>query len=299
MQEKRVEMRTRKLITLPLAGFTFFVGIAIAFAAFSRTIHMDLSQSADLPVQTASSAHRWDWTTQAWTNNDQPYQQIKAQTDRAVMLGNDPKQLIVRQAKIARLHPHNPQAQFAWGYATFVSLPQWGSDYEHIKRQTAPAEAMAALPVTDSYEYTRLRFLLAPITPYPNAVQPRSDQRYLDSLGQRLLQQDTSDYEVLYELICVEIAVIAWKPLEPAVKARLLKYAQELIQAKPKVDAYYSLPAAIYITYWTQSNSPDDARAAIAAYQNFLKVSSPGNDFRPTAKELIGVLQKALAHPKQ
>ncbi len=292
-------MRPPKLVTFAFAGFTLLVGLAIALAAFSRDIHLDLSQAADLPMQTASSAHQWDWTTQAWTKNDRPYQQIKVQIDKAVALGNDPQQLLARQAKIARQHPHNPQAQFAWGYATFVSLPQWGGDYEHNKRQTAPAEAMAALPITDSYEYARLRFLLIPLIPYANAVQSRSDQRHWDSLGQRLLQQNISDYQVRYKLVDVEIAVLAWKPFDPVVKARALQYAQQLIQEKPTVDAYYSLPAAIYITCWTQTNSPAEARAAIASYQNFLKVSSPGNDFRPTAKELIGVLQKALAHPKQ
>lgn len=285
--------------TRVLASIAILMGLVVGAAALTANIRIDLSPAVNLPLQTVSAAHQWDWTSQAWTGSDTSYQQIKAQIDRAVTVGNDPQRLLKRQAEVARQHPNNPQAQFAWGYAVFVSMPQWGGDYEHNKAQAAPSEALAKLPAADSYEYTRLRFLLIPVIPYANAGQSRSDQRHLDSLGQRLLQHDPADYEVRYKLVHVEEAVLAWKPFDPAVKARALQYAQQLIQAKPAVDAYRSLPAGIYITCWTQTNDPADARAAIASYQDFLRIASPSNEFRPFAKHLISVLQDALDHPKQ
>ena len=44
---------------------------------------------------------------------------------------------------------------------------------------------------------------------------------------------------------------------------------------------------------------PADARAAIASYQDYLRLAPPNEEFRPQAENLIRVLREALAHPKQ
>ena len=277
---------------------TVFAVIIVYAAGSAPNIRMDLRPSVDLPQRTVSQDHAWDWTTQAWVGNDLPYQSIRTQIDQAIAQGSDPQRLLALQMDIARQYPNNPQAQFAWGYAAFVSTSQLGSSHKRQKVLAIPSGAMANLPATDSYNYTRLRFLLTHLVPYANAVQSRSNQRLLEALGQRLLQHDTNDDATRYKLVQVEIAILGWKPFDPLVRARALKHAQELVQAKPDTMAYQVLPGDINTACWAQTNDPNDARAGIASYQAFLKVAPANDEFRPTAKELIGVMQKFLTTPK-
>ena len=274
-----------------------FVGVAKCATQFVNIVHLDLSSAVNLPKQTLLVAQSWDWTTQEWTGNDKPYQRIRAEIDQSLAIGKDSQKLIEQQKEIAQKYPNNPQAQFAWGYATYTSLPQWTSSYEEWAHNPI-TDAIASLPATNCYNYARLRFLLPLDYFNTNEAQIVANAHLVDALGQRLLQHNPNDLDVKYKLIDVDVSILGRSPTDLAVKNRALLYSQEMIQAKPQLSRYRTLPASIYVTCWAHTNNPADARAGIASYEDYLRIAPPDEEFRPDAQRLIKMLQDALAHSK-
>jgi len=281
-----------------LAATILLVGVAKCAPQIVNIVHLDLRPAVTLPQQMPSAAHVWDWTTQEWTQNDEPYHHIRTEIDQAIVMGKDPQSLLEQQKEIAKKYPNNPQAQFAWGYAAYTSLPRWAGSYAKQKQKPA-ADAVASLPATNCYNYARLRFLLPQDYHTSDQTQLQADARLVDALGQRLLHHDLKDIDVKYHLVDVDEVILGRNPTDLMVKKRALRYSQELIQAQPEHSNYRTLPASVYVTCWSQTNDPADARAAIASYQDYLHMAPPNEEFRSRAQYLIKVLQKGLAHPQQ
>jgi len=282
----------------------YLVGVAILLVSIANcapktvsSVHVDVRTAVNLPQQTLSPIKFWDWTTQTWTGNNAPYQRIRTEIDQAIARGEDPQELLNQQKGVAQQYSDNPQAQFAWGYVAYKSLPPWHSEYENGKPQKVAALALAKLQATDNYDYVRLRFLLPPDYHTSDLTQLEAKERLLDSLGQRLLQYAPNDADVKYRLLVIDGGILDRNASDLVVKKRALQYAQELIQEKPNVSRYRTLPGGIFTTCWSHTNSATDARAAIASYQDYLLNAPPNEEFRPQAQYLISVLQNALAHP--
>lgn len=241
-----------------------------------------------------SETHSWNWTAQKWTGNDRPYQNIRNEIDKALDNGKNAKQLIEQQKGVAEQHPNNPQCQYAWAYTAYRSLPPWAGSYAKLKQKPA-GEALARLPATDCYNYSRLRFLLTMGYDTFDLRQVEVNARSAENLGRRLLQNHPSDLDVKYHLIDVDETILGRNPTDLTIKKRALYYSQEMIAAKPSHSNYRTLPASVYVTCWSQTNDPADARAAIASYRDYLRVAPPDEAFRAQAERLIKLLQDSLA----
>lgn len=281
-----------------MAAAIFLVAVAKCAPQIVGNVQLDLQPTVNLPQQTLPTAHLWDWTVQEWTGNDEPYRRIRTEIDQAIAMGKDPQELLKQQKQKAQQYPNNPQAQFAWGYAAYVSLPQWAGSYAKLKQKSV-ADAVASLPATECYNYARLRFLLPLDYPTSDQTQIQAKARLVDALGQRLLHRDLNDLDVKYHLIDVDEMILGRDAADFAVKKRALQYTQEMIRARPHLSRYRTLSASVYVTCWSQTNDPNDARAAIASYQDYLRIAPRDEEFRPQAENLIKMLQEALMHPKQ
>ncbi len=253
-----------------------------------------------------------DWTTKTWTGDDIPYKKIEADVDAefgpggnvdgtggAVSVKNiDAKREgnVVTRRRSAALQSlkslNDRRLVFAWAYA----------EAEKTFRQNLPfaddsaLRALAAVDPMNTYEYTRLRFLLTQYA-YQN-----SDHDDLKALGERLLARRPDDLTVkvahVYNLCSKRSVRFAqaftedWARKEPTNDSPHLLlafvYQEQMILNKGQAHADLTAPPnQAYIKI-----AQDYADKSIAEYRAYLKYAAPDAPSRKSAAYLITATEK-------
>jgi predicted Zn-dependent protease len=225
----------------------------------------------------------WGWTTEPWTGDDQQYKKIRDEVWHRMEGEKDTADLVRQYGALAKkvpYHPpYDPEAQFRWAYTVYqaaLANPQYrdSSDFG------SASQALGYGPSPQTYQYTRLRFLMDAMN-WPD--------NHLVSVGKRLLQHTPDDYQVKYQL-----AHILASTASAGDKKLALKYAQELVRSKPDQAVYHSLVSEVYFTTWLISKSRSDGDNAISAYKKYLSLAPQSDVFRSQAQYLITKIQKTI-----
>jgi hypothetical protein len=264
-----------------------------------------------------------NWTDNKWTADDAPYLKIRREVDKGIADGTITgyESSEVHDGKYWREHPNpNPQSIFrnsyigyqlsyhAWYHyhpsKKYSSLREEWPDYQRRGRlvESNAYDAMLAMKTVKnphSYQYSRLLFLLesfesADIRAGGAGFANPDD---LITEGKNLLAHRPKDLEVKLML-----AKLLYNPYVSDQQKQALKYAQEVVAAKPQWpqawealgNAYRELNSKIIATKIQQNQSNS---AELAAYRKCLQIAT--KDYGPRiAVEIlirsIAAKQKAL-----
>lgn len=259
------------------------MGSAYIFYALSDTYAQHNSAVKPPTVVTAQESQQW--LNEDWTGNAQPYQQIEQQIDEVASNKVALKALLLSSRALAERDAKNPQAQFRWVYSGWKMLTPSSSYWDRHRYLNGAFEAMVSAPSPNVYEYARLRFMVA-----PSCSQ-------LVPVGERLLRRTPSDMRMKYRVVSDYIQLLALigtrtKRVDDKVKARAVFLARELISADPANADYYSGLAGVYVTCWATKRDQGDAAKAVAAYQDYLRLAPPDDEFRSQAQAIIKDIQQ-------
>lgn len=245
--------------------------------ARTEAIKARLKAEADVQLRIAFA-----WTSQAWTGDDQPYQRIRSEIDQAIAQKKNPDRLMQQYGLLAQKNPADPQAQFRWGCAAFAAAMQPSvSDIEGTGKLIGPRSALDHAPSPKTYEYNRLRYLMAA---YSSPVP------HLKALGDRLLRRDPTDDVVLF----FQGGILNYSQL-PADRQRARAYAENYLRRFPKKPGPYSLLASIHYRDAFLNHSSIDADKAITAYRRYLELEPSNSGTRGEVDYLIQNLQRHKA----
>jgi hypothetical protein len=224
-------------------------------------------------------AAMWSWTTASWGENDKSYQQMRTTIDNAIASGRKPQDLVELYAKQARQASNNPEVQFRWAYAAYLTAKQ--IDYNQGEKVLdGPRISLMAAPFPHSFEYARLVYLTLD---YASFFAP-----FLQEVSKRLVRHSPSDTAVKYAAARNLIY-----STNPADRNLAYQYAHELLVTKPDWSSPHGLQGFIYYKRWQTSKSKEVASKSIAEYQQYLRLDTlqdPG--FRKQVQETIAEMQK-------
>ena len=113
-------------------------------------------------------------------------------------------------------------------------------------------------------------------------------------LGERLLQQNSQDVEVIAHL-ALDYTTPGSEPYNLQDKNRVIQLSKELIRANPKYPSYYAVLAeAYYMSYYENGRHREDAIATITALKKYLSLAKPDESFYEVAKTRVTDLEKKL-----
>jgi hypothetical protein len=264
-------------------GVLLIVG-ASGLCALAQTINRphkidsDRLQKMELPS--------WKWTKEAWTGDDKPFIAIRNDIDTAVVHAPTGKlsALVHKYEAVALKKPADAKAQFAWGYAA-VRARKAGYDFSD-RQWGVPLNIsfnLAEVPSPRSYQYNRLRFLVA--------LWWREFPQ-LKGLGFRLLRRNAQDYDVKYYLTRILSSG------NDSEQQKAIGYAQDLVRMQPKrPSAYEALGSACWLAFRGTDNRAI-ADKSIAAYRKYLQLIPANDKSRPQVESLIKVIQEQKAKGK-
>ena len=222
------------------------------------------------------------WRHGNWQDDDKPYQQVRQQIDEAASSGKSSLLLAEQYQSEAAMKQKNALAQFKWSYAVWKSITPETPRYQKDTYCSAGFYSLVFADAPDTYNYSRLRFLLS-----PNASEQTS-------LGERLLQRYSQDREVKAHL-ALDYTATGNEPYTPAAKSRTIALSQELITSNPKYARYYAILAEAYTTsYFANGHHKQDGLAMIAALKKYLGLAKPTEYFYQSAKERVADMEERV-----
>ena len=115
-------------------------------------------------------------------------------------------------------------------------------------------------------------------------------------LGETLLQRDPNDKEVKEHLVGVyQTVLLSSKPTDlsiPVLKRRAVSYAQQMTLMDPQKARYQANLATLYLMSWASRNNPEDGRAAIKYFQEYLRLAPADDGWRKQAEYFIKMIQE-------
>ena len=214
----------------------------------------------------------YQWTVEKWDKTtDAPFAKQTASLRKA----SQPQLLNVVSAPLpASPEPLQIYRIGAAGY--FLNMKFKNPKGEAAMRQAL--RAMEQLKPPNSYNFTRLRFLL---------TARRGRFQELKAVGVKLAQRDPNDYDVRYLLVNL---------LRPELNAEDKKLALHLLdemkQIEPDRPSLQSVEGGVYFRLWLKNRDEGNRKLALAKYRRFLQVAPPDNSFRPQAELIIAQLEK-------
>lgn len=283
-----------KFSSLIKLGVLLSIIIALCQIALSQTSsknqkaapQAEQSERVEVEVEVEPEAS-WEWTKKPWTESDQPYKEIRIRIDKEVAQSKpaDQEKLVERYKVKAQHSSSDPEAQFAWAYATWITRRETMTLGEAINRNYGPAEALKSTPFQANYEFVRLRFLFASWLYHPLRLR---------DLGDRLIQKEPNDFDVKRQLV----EMYAMDDASADNDKKALAYARDLIRMQPDSPGVYSILASAYSYKWRKSGDVQAGRNAIINYQKYLQLAPASFPWRKQAQNLIETIEKELNKSK-
>jgi len=236
-----------------------------------------------LPIITPTPqvpASPWAWTKVSVTGDNAVYGRIRKQIDTAVAQGRDPEILLEKYRTAAQAAAGDPVTLFRWAYAAYVTASRQSSSaqiFDSIKGLSDPKYAVVPVP---SYDFNRVRFLIAALTD-PNPA--------LVDLGRRLMGVSQDDDPVEYAL-----AGILLDAYSPPKTVEALGLAQGLINQEPSRAEPYALVGEIYYLRWKAHHRENDGEQARQAYLQYVQLAPDSDSFKSRAVRLADAIGNKL-----
>ncbi|WP_170065515.1 hypothetical protein [Abditibacterium utsteinense] len=257
----------------------------LLWGGFKSSIAAPALTTAPLPTFQGLLGRQWHWINNKWTDNDKPYLQVRSQISPLWRAKRMNRKELKRLKQLSLQRPADNVARFRWAYYTYCFL-LLQSNRDSVSGEIGDvSQAFSANPTPNSYQYGRLRFLIA-CSPGGSAGFPYGNGLYLKQLGERLLRRDTKDERVkTYQIDNLMTG-------QPQDERKSLRYAQDLVKANPKdASAYITLGWVCQYTY-VGRRSKDGRQQAINAYQKALALNKTPGKWRDSALSNIRRLQK-------
>jgi hypothetical protein len=270
-------MKTIK--TTSLIAIAIFVPPVVCKAQ-TPTSRLSSSQARDLsnlaPQLKAQIVMGWE--NMPWTEDNKPFFQIRQEVDQAIKEGQNPLTL-EKKHRVPVKSYYNSRAQFRWAYITYrVVLKSPDSSSLGISAITAMDRTLWP----NTYEWTRLRFLLDRKCRFTVLNYLRKEQGQFINAGERLLKREPNDREVLWEM-----RKILGYTAKVEDRQRGLKIAQRLLQLDPNNARYIAGVAGSNMDIWSLNNNRGNLKAAITGYERYLKIAPKTDPFRNNASRLL------------
>jgi len=224
------------------------------------------------------------WAKEDWIASDKPFINIRKEINLKISKGLSPDTILQDAKNDSRKKPTDALAVFHWAYAAEVAGEKQVSAEEKEKRWAGVYEAFEVPKSPQSYEYDRLRYLMITRIDLWNAMPP------IYNLGKRLVRRTPNDW-----LVKGDVANILCRYGREEDRKIGLIYAQQTSDANPKVPLNWAILGYAYFKNGDFKGHRDYFEQAIKAYQKYLEISSPKDNWRPNAKMYIQRCQKMLA----
>ncbi len=223
------------------------------------------------------------WTEAKWTANDHSLQESKKKLDTQIMSGGDAKVVVSKYRDLALLNIATASDRFGSGYASHtnaVAIYSWAyaAQQDYVYHHTGffdeqAYNALCAVDPNNSYEYTRLRFILT------QEVNPNRGYLELEPLGKRLLRRNPSDAAVRKNLV--------YALADSSQPEKALPYALAWTKQSPNnADAHFVL-AYCYQNLLVQTLKGNYADEAGAEYRRYLSLEPANASDRQFIQNLI------------
>jgi hypothetical protein len=231
----------------------------------------------------------WSWANETWGNNDKPYQETKADIDKALVQGQDLEKLLDKYKSAALDSPTNPVEQFRWAYLAYrISLLPQNQD-KGVDKIGLSLEAMYRPVSPHSYEYDRLRFLMESYL---------TSNYELIGLGRRLIQRDPQNQDIQFYAIRNLSDPKDWGDRTSlgivSSQKQALLLLQTFIQKYPTSSSGYNLLGGLYSEMYLKSNNPADRDHAVAALRQYQKMVALDSIAYQNAQFFIKKVQNGL-----
>jgi len=268
-----------KMIKVSLISAILIISATLSSCALISSKSEPIPPAATVP--SVDPWKDWAWASKKWLGDDKPYQQIRADIDNAIARGQDSTSLTADYKKAARQNPGDPQAQFRWGYAAWESMKTLHQESDKWRIFAGVPEALAETNFPDTYNYARLRFL---------AEAWRNRTFKLKSAGEKLLNHNPNDYDVKYQ----QVGILDMT-LTPPEEKQALVYIQDLMRVKPDRPNPYSLLGGVHMDAYDKYHHLEDGQQAIAAYQEYIRLALPDDDYSKSVVRMIAALKDQIA----
>lgn len=234
------------------------------------------AQAQSVTIQSIWQPTDYSWVKQASLKENAKLVLMQAQIDYSIQqrVGVN---AIRRPFESALTKADTPAQRFGWAYATYATTVRglWRNQRNREPFRKA-AELLAREPVINSYEYNRLRFLIE---------SKRFRDVRISPLGKRLLELRPDDAPVKYE-----VALLLSFSWDTADSQTAIRYAQEILRQSPQMPKAQTIIGSAYWSLWGGQHRAEDGRRAIAAYEEYLRLALPEDEWRSEAKRIIGLI---------
>jgi len=201
------------------------------------------------------------WLNERWTGNDAPYAALRAQVERAFDTMT-PQALVAQYAPAAKARPNDPIAQFAWGYAVHKAITSANYTVQNADDVRFAAEvALAETPFPQTYNFARLRFLIALQSPAGGGYHT------LIGTAKRLLQKDANDFPVMMGLIALNS-----QNSDSAAQKAAYALIQKAIKQYPNKPQVYDMLGGWYYAQYILYHHPRDYHLSLDNYQRAMNM---------------------------
>lgn len=219
-------------------------------------------------------ASRWQWMDEKWNGDEANYQKLHVAIERNKKAGKLTSDIIEKYRLLHEKKPTDPIDLYQWVYASFEATQ---SNPPVFQAQLVSPGAFEEAPSPHTYEYDRLRFLVAVHS---------SAHAHFQTVGERLLRHTPDDNDVKYYLIQ------CYRPEHSEQeKQKAISLAQELIRSAPHRPGSYSALGGIYFRSWMMNRQTEDANKAISAYQEYLHIAPQKYAWRRQAENIIDYIK--------
>ncbi|PQV63315.1 hypothetical protein B1R32_11342 [Abditibacterium utsteinense] len=227
------------------------------------------SKPLELEFETSQNS----WLQEKWSGDERPYRKIRDDIDKAFVQNKVTQAMLSRYTLRAKKTPSEPLERFGQIYSLYRGA---ADHYPGAEKEIYQLEgAFRNIPLAHKYEFTRVHFLVSAFCLSHTRLEP---------LGTQFIKRDPKDYSVKREMIDI------LDTIDPKQRKRALVYAQDLRKLRPQSALPYASLASVHFGNWSITRSTAEKQLAIKNYQQFLKLASPQDTFRPQAKRLIKVL---------
>lgn len=268
--------------------------LCIVFVALCMTIKAQTPPNYTFAIS-PKVARRFAWTTEQWQGDNSPYRTVRRQITTELKEGKTYTTLAARYKKEFEQKQTDHLKLFAWACALVYKPILTPSDQPDIfdsiysKQLDELLQALNRSKPPYTLEFMRIRYL--------SMEQFGVLNDYLTALGERLVEQNKDDFELLY---------YAWSDIRtniPGAKEKSLEYARRLIELDPNRPTGYACMAERHYGHWSMyGEHTEDAKQAVHWEQEYLKhekrVGPRYDRGRKTAQLTIEKLQKWLAKHK-
>jgi hypothetical protein len=224
------------------------------------------------------------WIKEKWTSNDKPYLALRTLIDKEVNARKnrpDRLQVLVKQYENhAKKRPTKAQDQFAWAYSAYQASANgmlirggWGTPRDLSLALSQPKSPQ-------SYQFARLRFLIA------GWWRPIQE---LIPLSERLLQRNPKDYETKFYVVKV-LSTGSQTQVRRAVRL-----AEEMVSERPnKRNSHAALADARWCLF-LKTRKKEDGKAAIVAGETYLSMLPKDAPSRAECEDIIRSIRRTLS----